>query len=131
MSTELIAILGVGVALAGLMLNGQYTQRAETRAEFQAVRAEMQTQRAETQAEFQAVRAETRAEFQAVRAEMQAQREDISGLLGRMAHLEGRMAHLEGLLEGLREAIVGRSVAAAENPTRHEQRQPGSAIPQP
>ena len=122
MSTELIAILGVGVALATLMLNGQYTQRAETRSEFQAVRAEMQTQRAETQAEFQAVRAETRAEFQ-------AQRKDINSLLGRMAHLEGRMAHLEGLLEGLREAIVGRSVAAAENPTRHEQRQPGSAIP--
>ena len=89
MSTELIAILSVGVALAGLIVNGQHTQRAETRAEFQAVRAEMQVQRAETQAEFQ------------------AQRKDINSLLG-------RMAHLEGLLEGLREAIAGRSVAAAE-----------------
>ena len=113
MSTELIAILSVGVALAGLMLNGQHTLRVETRAEFQAVRAE------------------TQAEFHAVRTEMQAQRKDINSLLGRMAHLEGRMAHLEGLLEGLREAIAGRSVAATENPTQHEQRQPGSAIPQP
>ena len=99
MSTELIAIIGVGVALAGLMLNGQHTLRSETRAEFQVVRAE-------TRAEFQAVRAEMREEFK-------AQREDINGLLGRMTHLEGRMAHLEGLLEGLREAIVSQSVAAA------------------
>ena len=120
MSTELIAILAVGVALATLIANGQHT-----------LRSEMQTQRAETRAEFQAVRAETQAEFHAVRTEMQAQRKDISGLLGRMGHLEGRMAHLEGLLEGLREAITGRSVAATENPTQHEQRQPGSAIPQP
>ena len=138
MSTELIAILGVGVALATLIANGQHTlrsemqtQRAETRAEFQAVRDEMQTQRAETQAEFQAVRAEMQVQRAETQAEFQAQRKDISGLLGRMAHLEGRMAHLEGLLEGLREAIAGRSVAAAENPTQHEQRQPGSAIPQP
>ena len=29
MSTELIAIISVGVALAGLMLNGQHTQRVE------------------------------------------------------------------------------------------------------
>ena len=138
MSTELIAILAVGVALATLIANGQHTlrsemqtQRAETRAEFQAVRDDMQTQRTDTQAEFHAVRAEmqlqreeTQAEFHAVRTEMQAQRKDINGLLG-------RMAHLEGLLEGLREAIAGRSVAAAENPTQNEQRQPGSAIPQP
>ena len=119
MSTELIAILAVGVALATLIANGQHTlrsemqtQRAETRAEFQAVRAE-------TQAEFQAVRDETKAEFQAIRTEMQAQRKDINGLLG-------RMAHLEGLLEGLREAIAGRSVAAAEavpeDPGQHEPR---------
>ena len=92
MSTELIAIIGVGVALAGLMLNGQHTLRSETRAEFQVVRAE-------TRAEFQAVRAEMREEFK-------AQREDINGLLG-------RMAHLEGLLESLREAIADQSVAAA------------------
>ena len=32
MSMELIAIISVGVALAGLMLTGQHTQRAETRA---------------------------------------------------------------------------------------------------
>ena len=108
MSTELIAIISVGVALAGLMLNGQHTLRAET----QTLRAEMQTLRAETQAEFRAVRAEMREEFK-------IQREDINGLLG-------RMAHLEGLLEGLREAIVGRRGAVAEDPG-----QPGSAIPQP
>ena len=112
MSTELIAIISVGVALAGLMLNGQHTQRVE-------IRAEIQTLRAETQAEFQAVRAETQAEFQVVRAEMREefkiQREDINRLLG-------RMAHLEGLLEGLREAIAGRRVTATEDPGQYEQR---------
>ena len=72
------------------------------------MRAEIQTLRAETQAEFQAVRAEMREEFK-------IQREDINGLLGRMAHLEG-----------LREAITGRRVAAAEDPG-----QPGNAISQP
>ena len=101
MSTELIAIISVGVALAGLMLNGQHTQRVE-------IRAEIQTLRAETQAEFQVVRAEMREEFR-------LQREDINGLLG-------RMAHLEGLLEGLREAITGRRVAATEDPGQYEQR---------
>ena len=108
MSTELIAIISVGVALAGLMLNGQHTQRVE-----------IQTLRAETQAEFQVVRAETQAEFQVVRAEMREefkiQREDINRLLG-------RMAHLEGLLEGLREAIAGRRVTATEDPGQYEQR---------
>lgn len=49
----------------------------ETRAEFRAVRSEMQTEfqavRAEMKGEFQAVRAEMKAEFQAVRAEMKAE----------------------------------------------------------
>lgn len=118
MSTELIAIIGVGIALAGLMLNGQHNlqnemhaQRAETRAEFQTqsaeTRAEFQTQRAETQAEFKAIREETQAEFQAVREEAQAQREIITGLLE-------RMARLEGLIDGLRAAIVGRRAADTE-----------------
>lgn len=100
MSTELIAIISIGIALAGLMLNGQHN-----------LQKEMQAQRAETRAEFQVVREETQAEFQAVREEMhaefQAQREAIIGLLE-------RVARLEGVLDGLREAIVGRRAADAE-----------------
>ncbi|MCY4361278.1 MAG: hypothetical protein OXE42_03685 [Gammaproteobacteria bacterium] len=82
MSMELIAIISTAVALAGLILNGQRTQRVE----------------------MQAQREETKTEFKAVREDMQAQREAIISLLE-------RMAHLEGLLEGLREAITGRRVA--------------------
>lgn len=89
MSTELIAIISIGIALAGLMLNGQHN-----------LQKEMQAQRAETRAEFQVVREEMHAEFQ-------AQREAIIGLLE-------RVARLEGVLDGLREAIVGRRAADAE-----------------
>ena len=89
MSTELIAIISIGIALAGLMLNGQHN-----------LQKEMHAQRAETQAEFQTVREEMHAEFQ-------AQREAIIGLLE-------RVARLEGVLDGLREAIAGRRAADAE-----------------
>ena len=82
MSMELITLIGIGVALATLILNTQRNLRAD----------------------MQALQNEMRAEFKAVRAEMQSQREAIISLLE-------RMAHLEGLLEGLREAITGRRVA--------------------
>ena len=65
MSMELIAIISVGVALAGLILNGQRTQRADIKS--------LQEQ---TQAEFKAVR------------------EEISGLRERMAHVEGLLEGL-------------------------------------
>ena len=100
MSTELIAISGlgvtiisVGVALAGLILNGQRYHRKE-----------IKTLREETQAGFKALREETQAEFKALR-------EEIDNLREEMNNLRERMAHLEGLLEGLREAITGRRVA--------------------
>ena len=82
MSMELITLIGIGVALATLILNTQRNLRAD----------------------MQAQQNEMRAEFKAVRAEMQSQWEAIISLLE-------RMAHLEGLLEGLREAITGRRVA--------------------
>ena len=65
MSAELIAILAVGVAVAGIVLNGQRTARR-----------------------------------------------DIDELRRDMGGLRERMAKLEGLLEGLREAVSGRSAAA-------------------
>ena len=79
---ELIAIFGVGVALAGLILNGQRIHRAEIR----GLREEMLEQ------------------IKGLREEINGLREEINGL-------RERMAHLEGLLEGLREAITGRRVA--------------------
>ena len=101
MSMELIALIGIGVtaisisvALAALILNTQRNLRADMRAEFKAVRAEMQTQREETKTEFKAVRADMQAQREEMKTEFKAQREAIISLLE-------RMAHLAGLLEGL------------------------------
>ena len=82
MSMELIAIISVGVMLAGLILNGQHNLRKEMQAKFKAVHEDIS----------------------ALREEINGLREEINGL-------RERMAHLEGLLEGLREAITGRRVA--------------------
>ena len=107
MSMELIAIISVGVALAGIILNGQRNQRAE----FKDIRLEIKTLREETQIEIKALREETRIEIESLRDEMRA---GFKALREEMNGLQERMAHLEGLLEGLREAISGRSVAVPE-----------------
>ena len=67
MSMELIAIISVGLALAGIILNGQRNQRAE----FKDIRLEIKTLREETQLEIKALR------------------EEMNGLRERRAHLEG------------------------------------------
>ena len=85
LSQETLAIIGVGVALAALILTVSVDVRGEfqsVRAEFQSVRAEIQTVRdelrnvrTEARTERQAIRAEARAERQAIRAEARADRE--------------------------------------------------------
>ena len=74
LSQETLAIIGVGVALAALIL----TVSVDVRGEFQSIRAEFQSVRTEIQAvrdELRDVRAEARAERQAIRAEARADRE--------------------------------------------------------
>lgn len=84
----LIAVVAVGAALAGLILNGQ-----------RAIRVELAEQRREL--------VEQRRDFS---AELAAQRKEFSerftALGQQVAELRERMAHLEGLLDGLREAIT-------------------------
>ena len=89
MSTELIAILGlcvtmigIGAALAGLMLTG-----------LSSLRKEMQTQRTETQAEFK------------------AQREIIVSLLERVAHIEGLLEGQREASSSRREVVTEAAVA--------------------
>ena len=72
MSPEFIAIVSVGMALAGLILTGQRT-----------IRAELATQRQE---------------IATLREDFAALREDFAALCERMAHLEGL---LEGLREAI------------------------------
>ena len=86
MSGEMIAILAVGVALVGVILTS--LRGTETR-----LRQDMAKLESRLEAQFNAVRGEL--------AELRAE----------VAQLRERMAHLEGLLEGLREAITGRTPA--------------------
>ncbi len=50
MDPAVLSILGVGVALAAIVLNGQRTMRAEFRAEISALRAEVSALRADLHA---------------------------------------------------------------------------------
>ena len=100
MSMELIAIIGVCVTLAGLILNGQRTQQKEIK----TVQDKMTKHQDETRSEFKTVRAE----IQGLRTETQSEFKTVREMIG---GLRERMAHLEGLIEGLREAITGRRVA--------------------
>ena len=83
MSGEMIAIVAVGVALAGVILTSVRGLRQDMQAQIGGLRGEI---------------AGLRGEIAEVRAEV--------------AQLRERMAHLEGLLEGLREAISGRVKAS-------------------
>ena len=98
MSGEIIAIVAVGVALAGLILTSirglrQDLARVESRldARMSALESQVDTQIGELRAQMDTQIGELR------------ERIDIQ-----IGELRERMAHLEGLLEGLREAIAGR-----------------------
>lgn len=97
MSTELIAIVGLSAALAGLILNGQRLQGQE-----------IKDLRGEMRQGIKYLRGEMRRGIKALREEI---REKIKGLCEEINDLRERMARLEGLLEGLREAISGRRAA--------------------
>ena len=85
MTPEMIAVVGVGVALAGLILSGQRSVNVR----MDRIDARMDR--------------------------IDARMDRLEGRMDRLesgqAELRERMAHLEGLLEGLREAIVHRAAA--------------------
>ena len=83
MSGELIAIVAVGVALAGVILTAT-----------RGLRQDM-------------ARLESRLD-----GSIKALESRFDGLERQFGELRERMAHLEGLLEGLREAITGRVKAS-------------------
>ena len=82
MSAELIATLAVGVAVAGIVLNGQRTARQD----------------------IKELRQEVKQDIAALRAGL----DDLDGRLRRVEH---GLAKIEGLLEGLRGAILGTAVS--------------------
>ena len=92
MTPELIGIVAVGVALAGLML-------VSNRENARALRAEMKD-----------MREDTRKQFESMRAEMKDMR-------GEMAKLRERMARIEGMFEG----FLRRESRQAREPRRESE----------
>lgn len=82
MTPELIAIFGVGIALAAAIFAQARHNNRMIHKRFDAMEDK----------------------FTAIEAK-------ISELENQISQLRERMAHLEGLLEGLRESIVGRAAA--------------------
>ena len=76
LSQEMIAIIGVGVALAAL----DVTTTSALRAEIQAVRVEARADREAWRAESQALRAEAHADREAMRADREAWRAESQAL---------------------------------------------------
>ena len=131
MSAELIAILTLGVTLAGgqlgavLWLTARMDRcfekaRADARQDVAAARAEtrsdMEQFRAEMRSEMEQFRAEMRSDMEQLRTEMRSDsaqlRAEVRALETRVASVEQGQARLEGLVDGLREAIAGRAPAA-------------------
>ena len=92
--TEMITIIAVGVAVSGLILNGQKNAREDTK----SLEARL--------------RKEINARFDRIDARLDKMDVRFEGLEARMSVMERQQAKLEGLLEGLREAISGRAPAS-------------------
>ena len=103
--TEMITIIAVGVAVSGLILNGQKNAREDMR-DFKAqVNERLDDANASLRKEINA-----RLDQMDVRFDQMDAR--FEGLEARMGVMERQQAKLEGLLEGLREAISGRAPAS-------------------
>ena len=97
LSQETIAIVTVGLALAGLDITSDNGIRDEIR----AVRAEIQSVRAEGRADRQTLRDEARADRDAIRAEARADREVFERHITRLTQEQSR---LTGVVEQMRTA---------------------------
>ena len=75
LSQETLAILGVGIALAALILTSIASVRGEIQTVRDELRTEIRTVRTEARADREAMRAEARADREAMRAEARADRE--------------------------------------------------------
>ena len=93
LSQETIAIVTVGLALAGLVVASDTAIRSE----MQAMRAEMQAMRADARAD----RAENQAAREAIRAEARADREAFEKHITRLTQEQSR---LTGMVEQMRTA---------------------------
>lgn len=95
MSPELYAIIGVAIALAGLIINSH-----------RSLSASMAQMRTEHREDIGALRIEHREDIGALHTE---HREDIGALRKDLGALGERFARIEGLIEGLRDAVTGKA----------------------
>ena len=112
MTPELIGIVAVGVALAGLILvafreNARVlraeikAEREERSAQFEVLRAEIRAEREERNAQFESVRAEVKDLREDTNKQFESVRAEIAGMRAGMAELRERLARIEGMFEGL------------------------------
>ena len=97
MSPELIAILGVGVALAALM--------------FHILRRFEERLRQDIQRSEDRMRSDARGSEERMDSRFSAQDDRMAAQATRLSDLGERLARVEGLLEGLRDSITGRQAA--------------------
>ena len=91
LSQETLAILGVGIALAALILTSIAGMRSEFQAEFRAVRAEARADR-------ETLRVEARTDRETLRAEARADREAFQSQILRLTEQQGVLsARIDGL----------------------------------
>ena len=104
LTQETIAIVTVGLALAGLDVTSDHAIRSEMqdiRSEMQAMRAEARADREAWQTEARATRAESQAGREAIRAESQAGREAFEKHITRLTQEQSK---LTGVVEQMRTA---------------------------
>ena len=136
---EIWTIIGVGLVLAGLILNQGWSLRADfnagqssLRAEFNAgqsnlraefkesqsnLRAEFKESQSSLRAEFKEGQSSLRAEFNASLSSLQAQ---IAELRDGQAELHRRVARIEGLLEGMLPSMAFIDPASLETDSDEE-----------
>ena len=119
MSPELIAILGVGVALAALMFHilrrfeerlRQDIQRSEDRMRSD-VHGSEDRMRSDVRGSEDRMRSDARGSEERMDSRFSAQDGRMAAQATCLSDLGERLARVEGLLEGLRDSITGRQAA--------------------
>ena len=101
LSRETIAIVTVGLALAGLDVTSDNSIRSEMQAMRAEARADREAIRAESQAAREAIRTESQAAREAFRTENRADREAFEKHITRLTQEQSRVA---GIVEQMRTA---------------------------
>ncbi len=105
MNVELISIVAVGVALAGVIL-----------ASSRGLRQDMARMESRLDEKISGLESRTDEKISGLESRLDGKisglESQINDLRGEVGELRERMAKLEGLLEGLREAITGRAAAS-------------------